>query len=159
MNIVEKMTFFWISRGKVATSDGWGGQVCKIFTSNFVVPNWTYQKLLNWLIFDRIIQKIKRRTFGGGGIGYYWRWYWHLPWGPWRSEAVRFVEPLDSSSVATPLALRRQWSRPRVRHNEVDATLDYDDLWVTRGRSFIARHVVPPLRSVFEKTCATTQKT
>jgi len=30
-----KMTF-WISRGKVATSDKWGGQICKIFVSNFL---------------------------------------------------------------------------------------------------------------------------
>ena len=28
--------FFWISQGKVATSDRWGGQICKIFMSNFL---------------------------------------------------------------------------------------------------------------------------
>jgi len=31
---VEKW-LFWISQGKVATSDRWGGQICKMFTSNF----------------------------------------------------------------------------------------------------------------------------
>jgi len=33
--ILLKMTF-WISQGKVATADKWGGQTCKIFMSNFL---------------------------------------------------------------------------------------------------------------------------
>ena len=34
--ILLKMTFFWIFQGTVATSDRWGGQLCKMFMSNFL---------------------------------------------------------------------------------------------------------------------------
>jgi len=36
MNNTDENDFFWISQGKVATSDRWGEQICKIFTSNFL---------------------------------------------------------------------------------------------------------------------------
>jgi len=35
---------FWISQGKVATSDRRGGQICKVFMSNFAGVN--YQKII-----------------------------------------------------------------------------------------------------------------
>jgi len=34
--IIQLKMTFWISQGKVATSDKWGGQTCKIFMSNFL---------------------------------------------------------------------------------------------------------------------------
>ena len=32
----EKIWLFWIVQGKVATSEKWGGQIRKIFVSNFL---------------------------------------------------------------------------------------------------------------------------
>jgi len=63
--ILLKMTF-WISQGKIATSDRWGGQTCKIFMSNFF-QDFTCQKSLNRLIFDSY-SKNKRWTFLGHGV-------------------------------------------------------------------------------------------
>ena len=55
---------FWISQGKVATSDRWAGQICKIFMSNFL--RISHIKIyLNRFIFDKSYSKIKRRTFLG----------------------------------------------------------------------------------------------
>jgi len=36
MNNTAENDFFWISQGKVATSDRWGKQIYKIFMSNFL---------------------------------------------------------------------------------------------------------------------------
>ena len=36
MNNTVENDLFSISQGKVATSERWGGQICKIFTSNFL---------------------------------------------------------------------------------------------------------------------------
>jgi len=54
-NNVEKW-LFRISQGKVATSDRWGGQICKISMSNFLRIQHT-KNHKNRLIFDRVIQK------------------------------------------------------------------------------------------------------
>ena len=35
-NITQYTDFFCISQGKVATSDRWGGQICKVFVSHFL---------------------------------------------------------------------------------------------------------------------------
>ena len=63
MNYNAESDFFCISRCKVATSDRWGGQIGKIFMSIFY--DLTYRKLSNSVVFDRVIQKIKRWTFWG----------------------------------------------------------------------------------------------
>ena len=64
--ILLKITFFWISKGKVATSDRWCGQMCKMLTVYLKFsPDLTYQKSLKSFIFDRVIQHIKRWTFFG----------------------------------------------------------------------------------------------
>jgi len=61
MNNTVEMTF-WISQGKVATSDRRGGQMCKIFLLNFLRIQHT-KNYENRLIFDRVIRKIKRWAF------------------------------------------------------------------------------------------------
>jgi len=61
-----KNDFFWMSQGKVATCDRWGGQICKVFTVHIKFSqDLTYQKLLKSVDFDRIIQNTKRWTFLG----------------------------------------------------------------------------------------------
>jgi len=36
MNNTVENDFFEFPKGKMATSDRWGGQICKIFMSNFL---------------------------------------------------------------------------------------------------------------------------
>ena len=57
---------FWISQGKVATSDRWGGQICKVFMSKFS-QDLTYQKLLKSVNFDSYSNNKKVDVFGTQG--------------------------------------------------------------------------------------------
>jgi len=62
MNNTAENDFLWISQGKVATVYRYGGQMYQLSMSNFLrilhVKNH-----YNWLIFDRVIVKIKRGPF------------------------------------------------------------------------------------------------
>ena len=48
-----KNDFFWISQGKVATSDRWGGQVYKVFISNQLIFDIFIQKIKKWIYKNR----------------------------------------------------------------------------------------------------------
>jgi len=62
MNNTVKMTF-WISQGKVATSDRRGGQMCKIFLLNFLRIQHT-KNYENRLIFDSYSKNKKVGVLG-----------------------------------------------------------------------------------------------
>jgi len=56
-----KNDFFWMSQGKVATCDRWGGQICKVFTVHIKFSqDLTYQKLLKSVDFWQNYSKHKK---------------------------------------------------------------------------------------------------
>jgi len=65
-----KNDFFGKSQGKVATSDRWGGQICKVFVSNFI-QDLTYQKLSKsvnfWQSYSKN-EKVEVFFWGGGTV-------------------------------------------------------------------------------------------
>jgi len=69
MNNTVENDLFSISQGKVATSERWGGQICKIFTLNFLR---IYQsKIIKTGLFWQSYLKITGGRFEGQGVDSY----------------------------------------------------------------------------------------
>ena len=65
MNNAVKMTF-WISQGKVATSDRWGGQICTIFMPNFLGSEFFLPEIIKigYFLTELFLKIIGGRFFG-----------------------------------------------------------------------------------------------